>query len=88
MSRYCYSVVCLSSVCLSVCRLSVTIEDCGQMVRYRPMVTMRHYFELHIGLSESGKKFDLGWLRRGHFKVTKVKWAVLSNWLLLGTGFL
>ena len=39
------------------------------------MVTMKHYWEVDIGLSESAKKFDLGWPWRGHFKVTKVKMA-------------
>ena len=52
----------LQDCCLSVCRRlsSVTIVDCGQTVRDRPMVTMRHYWEVDIGLSESANKFDLG----------------------------
>jgi hypothetical protein len=59
----------LSVVCLS----SVTIVDCGQTVRDRPMVTMRHYWEVDVDLSESAKQFDLGWPWQGHFKVMKVK---------------
>jgi len=36
---------------------------------------MKHYWEVDIGLSESARKFDLGWPWTGHFKVTKVKMA-------------
>jgi hypothetical protein len=61
----------LSECCLS----SVTFVNCGQTVWDRPMVTMRHYWEVDIGLSESANKFDLGWPWRGHFKVMKVKMA-------------
>jgi len=73
---------------LSVCRLSVTIVNWGQTVRGRPMVTMRHYLEVDIGLSESATKFDLGWPSRGNSKVTKVKWPVLSKRLFIDTGCL
>ena len=45
------------------------------MVRNKHVVTMKHYWEVDIGLSESAKKFDLGWPWTGHFKVTKMKIA-------------
>ena len=43
------------SVLLDCCLSSVTFVDCGQTVQDRPMVTMRHYWEVDIGLSESAK---------------------------------
>ena len=36
-------------------------------------VTMKHYWKVDIGLSESANKFDLGWPWRWHFKVMKLK---------------
>ncbi len=59
---------------LSVCLSSVTIVDCGQTVRDRPMVTMRHkYWEADIGLSEHQKiltKDDLEEVTKA--KVTRI----------------
>jgi hypothetical protein len=50
----CLSVVCrLLSVCLPVVCLSATFAICGQTVQDGPMVTMGHYFEVNVGLSES-----------------------------------
>ena len=66
------SVACLSSVCL----LPVTFVNCGRMLRNRPIVTMIHYWEVDIGLSESATN-DLGWPWRGHFKITNVKIAYI-----------
>ena len=48
------------------------------MVWDKHVVTMKHYWEVDICLSESANKFDLGWPWRGHFKVTKVKMARIA----------
>ena len=47
------------------------------MVRDKHMLTMKHYWEVDIELSESANKFDLGWPWRGYFKVKKVKVACI-----------
>ena len=52
MSRYFWSAVCrLCRLPVSVC----TIVNCCQTARDRQMVTMKHHWEVDIGLSESAK---------------------------------
>ncbi len=79
MSRYRQSVVCLSSV---------TIVNCGQTVRDRPMVTVRQYCEVDIGLSESAKNVTLDDLEEVNSRSRNWKWPVSSKRLLLGPGCL
>ncbi len=55
--------------------MNVKIAYIFCMVRDKHVVTMKHYWEVDIGLSESAKTFDLGWPWQGHFNVTKVKMA-------------
>ena len=45
---------------LSVCRLSVTIVDCGQTLRDVHVITRKHLCEVDIGLPESAYTLDLG----------------------------
>ena len=55
MSRYFWSAVC--RLC-RLCRLPVsvcTIVNCCQTARGRQMVTMKHHWEVDIGLAESAK---------------------------------
>ncbi len=52
---------------------TVKIANILLMVRDKYVVILKHLWEVDIGLSESIKKFDPGWPRRRHLKVTKVK---------------
>ena len=51
---------------------AANIGSSFKTVRYRHMVTMKHYWEVDVGLSESAMTFDLGCPLRGFFQVTKV----------------
>jgi len=70
MSRYWQSVV----VCLS----SVTFVYCGQTVPDRPMVTMEHYWEVNIGLSEFAETLTFGDIEQVISRSRKWKWPVSS----------
>ena len=52
----------------------------------RPMVTMKHYWEVDIGLSESAKKLTSDDLDGVISRSRKWKWPVSSNQLLLCPG--
>ena len=67
------------SVLLECC-LSVTFVDCGQMVRDRPMVTMRHCWEVDIGLSESAKIFGMDDLEEVISRSRMLKLPISSSW--------
>ncbi len=53
--------------------MNVKIANIFLLVRDKDVVTMKHLWEVDIGLSESITKFDPGWPWRRYFKVTKVK---------------
>ena len=52
---------------------TVKIANIFLMVRDKHLVTMKHLWEVYIGLSESINKFNSGWPWLRHLKVTKVK---------------